>query len=325
MMKLSSAFIKFSALGLVATFCGLAVAQQAYPAKPVRLVVPYAPGGSTSALAHLVGTQLSGAWGQQVVVDHRAGGNTVIASDYLSKSAPDGYTLMLTSNAHVVIPQLLPTPFDPIKDFAPIATISSTELMLLVNPSFPANTLQEFIALAKSKPGQINYASAGTSSATHLAGEILATMAGIKIQHVPYKGSGPAIADLLGGQVQASFQTPIVAIPHLKAGKLKALGVSGENRLAVLPQVPTLAEAGLSGFNVSTWFGMVAPADTPKPIIEKVAQDLKKIMATPEFKEKLAGLGLDPFFTPSAQFGELMKSDMARFAKVIKSANIKLE
>ena len=323
-MTSTRAFLKAVAAVLLAGVAAMAPAQQPYPNKPVRLIVPYATGGSTSALAVLVAKQLSDSWGQQVFVDHKGGGNTVIASDMLAKAPPDGYTLMLTSNAHVLIPQLIATPFDPIKDFAPVATVAVTELILLVHPSLPVNNLQEFIALAKARPGQINYASAGSSSATHIAGEVLATMTGIKIQHVPYKGSGPAIADLLGGQVQASFQTPIVAIPHVKSDKLKALAISGDNRIGALPQLPTFAEAGLPGFTVSTWFGIVAPAGTPRPLVDKVEQEVKKVMSNAEFKEKLAGLGLEPFYTPAAQFSELMKSDMARFSKVIKTSDIKL-
>ena len=325
LQSLLRALARTTLSGLLAALAAVAVAQQPYPTKPVRLVVPYAPGGSTSALAQLVAKQLGDVWGQQVLVDHRSGGNTLIGTEHVAKSAPDGYTLMLTANAHVVIPQLVAAPFDPIKDFAPIATVASTELVLVVHPSVPASTLQEFIALAKAKPGGINYASAGSSSATHLAGELLNTLAGIKLQHVPYRGSGPAISDLLGGHVQASFQTPIVAIPYIKSGRLKALAVSGDNRLAAAPQIPTFAEAGVAGFNAATWFGLVAPAETPRPIVEKVAQDLKKMLAAPEFTEKLAGLGLGPFYTTPAQFADLIKSDTARFSKIIKTSHIKLD
>ena len=258
-------------------------------------------------------------------MDNRGGGNTIIGSEHVAKSVPDGYTLLLTTNAHVVVPQLTTAPFDAIKDFAPIATLSSTEYFLVVHPSLPANTLQEFIALARAKPSQINYASAGGGSANHLAGELFVSMAGAPMQHIPYKGSGPAIADLMGGQVQASFQTPIVSIPFIKSGKMKALAVSGDNRLSAVPNVPTFNEAGLRGFNPSTWYGIVAPAETPRPIIEKLANELKRIAGTPEFKEKLAGLGLDPLYMPSAQFVELIRTDMAKFGRIIKASNIKLE
>ncbi len=324
-MKIGNPFWKFLAAGLLAMFAGLASAQQTYPNKPVRLIVPYATGGSTSALAMLVAKQLGDAWGQQVLVDHKGGANTIIGSELLTKSTPDGYTLLLASNSLVVVPQLTTTPFDPLKDFLPIATVGATQVMLLVHPSLPVNTLQEFIALAKAKPGQINYASAGSASTTHLAGETLASMTGAKIQHVPYKGSGPAIIDLIGGQVQSSFQTPIIGIPHVKAGRLKALALSGDHRLPALAQLPTFAEAGLPGFQASTWFGLFAPANTPRPIVDQVSKEVEKIMTSTEFRDKLASLGLDPFYTPAAQFAELMKSDMERFGRLIKSSNIKLD
>ena len=325
MTKSSISLARLAAAFILAISAFGSSAQQAYPGKPVRLVIPYAPGGSTSVLAMLIARQLGEAWGQQVVVDHRAGGNTTIATDIVAKATPDGYTLLLTSNSHVVIPQLLATPFDPIKDFAPIATVASTELVLMVNPSVPANTLQEFIALARSSPGQINYASAGSSSATHLAGELLATMAAVKIQHVPYKGSGPAISDLVGGQVQASFQTPIVAIPYIRNGKLKALAVTGEARMPAAPQAPTFTEAGLPNFNATTWFGLMAPAGTPRFIIDKVAGDMKKTLTAPEFREKLLVLGLDPFFSAPEQFDALMKSDLVRSGRLIKASNVRLD
>ena len=312
------------ALLLVALSTAIA-AQPAYPSRPVRIVVPFAAGGSTGALAQLLAARLAKAWDQQVLVDPRGGGNTVIGTDLVAKAAPDGYTLLLTSNSHLVIPQLIMTTFDPLKDFTPIATVSRTELILVVNPALSSSTLQEFIALAKLRPGEINYASAGTSSATHLAGELLASMTGLKIQHVPYKGSGPAMTDLLGGQVQASFQTPIVAIPFVRSGKLRALAVSGETRLSALPQTPTFAESGLPGFNATTWFGVIAPAGTPKPVTDKVAQEIEKVLTMPDFRDRLNELGMEPLVSTPTQFGELMKTTRAEAARLIKAANIKLE
>ena len=325
MRKLNHAIGKLAATLSLLVFAGLASAQTAWPVKPVRLVIPYAQGGSTGVLAQLVAARLGEAWGQQVLVDARAGGNTVIGTDYVAKSAPDGYTLLLTSNSHVVIPQLVATSFDALKDFAPIAAISSTELLLTLNPGVEGDTLQQFIALAKARPGSINYASAGNSSATHLAGELLANLAGIRMQHVPYKGSGPAVTDLLGGQVQAAFLPPIVAIPSVKSGKLKALAVSGETRVGALPQVPTFAQAGLNGLAATTWFGIVAPAGVQRPIIEKVEQDLRRMVAAADFKDKLASLGMDPFYLGASPFEELMKTDMARSARLIKASGIKLD
>ena len=298
---------------------------QAYPFKPIRLVVPYPSGGSTTVLARLVSEQLREAWGQQVMVDARGGGNTVVGTENVAKSLPDGYTLLLTTNAHSVVPHLVKVPFDPIKDFVPISMIATTEYVLVIHPGVPANTLQEFTGLAKAKPGQLNYASAGSGSANHLAGELFVSMTSAKIQHIPYKGSGPAVTDLLGGQVQASFQTPIVAIPYIKSGALRALAVSGDTRLVSVPQVPTFTEAGLIGFNPGTWFGIVAPGGTSKLIVDKIADELDRMIAKPEFREKLVGLGLAPSYLPPADFAELIKTDMTRFGKIIEASNIKLD
>lgn len=311
------------AVGLACS--GFNVFAQEWPSRSIRLVVPYPPGGSTTVLARLVSEQLREAWGQQVIVDARGGGNTVVGTENVAKSLPDGYTLLLTTNAHSVVPHLVKVPFDPIKDFVPISMIATTEYVLVVHPGVAANTLQEFTALAKAKPGQLNYASAGSGSANHLAGELFVSMASAKIQHIPYKGSGPAVTDLLGGQVQASFQTPIVAIPYIKSGALRALAVSGNTRLVSVPQVPTFTEAGLIGFNPGTWFGIVAPVGTPKLIVDKIADELNRMIAKPEFREKLVGLGLAPSYLPPTDFAELIKTDMTRFGKIIEASNIKLD
>jgi tripartite-type tricarboxylate transporter receptor subunit TctC len=309
---------------LIAAIGGQAMAQ-AFPAKPVRIIVAFPPGGGTDIVARLVGQRLADLWGQQVIVDARGGGNTVVGTENVAKSLPDGYTLLLTTNAHSVVPHLVKVPFDPINDFVPISMIATTEYVLVVHPVVPANTLQEFTALAKAKPGQLNYASAGSGSANHLAGEQFVSMTSAKIQHIPYKGSGPAVTDLLGGQVQASFQTPIVAIPYIKSGALRALAVSGDTRLVSVPQVPTFTEAGLIGFNPGTWFGIVAPEGTPKLIVDKIANELNRMIAKPEFREKLVGLGLAPSYLPPADFAKLIKTDLMRFGKIIKASDIKLD
>ncbi len=309
---------------LLTLACG-AAAQQAYPGKPIRLIVPYAPAGSASILARLVGQKLTESWSQQVIVDNRPGGNTIIGTEAAAKSAPDGYTLLLAPSSHVITPLLAATPYDAIKDFAPVATIASSEYLLLLNPSVPANSLQEFIALAKSKPGQLNYSSAGSGGAAHIAGEMFNLMAGVKMQHIPYKGGGPAVTDLIGGQVQLSFQTPIVSIPHISNGKLKAVAYTGDARLSALPQVPTFTEAGLANFDVKYWFGILAPAGTPRGIIDKLSTEIAKSLGIPDFREKLLGQGMEPFISSPEQLANLMKSDTVRFGKVIKAANIKLE
>ena len=325
-MKSSAAVARILTVGMLIGFAGSAAAQQVYPNKPIRFIVPFPPGGSTSIVARLVGQKLTESWGQQVIVDNRAGGNTIIGTEALLKSRPDGYTIMIVVMTHVVIPNLLPnSPYDPTKDFAAVATLAGSELVLVLHPSVPANNLQEFIALAKSKPGQLNYASTGRGGPNHLAAELFNVMAGVKMQHIPYKGGGPALTELIGGQVQLTFNVPLNLIPHIKAGKLKALAISGETRLPALPQVPTFTEAGLPGFDVNLWQGVVTLAGTPKEIIGRLSTEITKILAMPDIKEKLVSQGMGPLISTPDQFAALMKADMARFAKIIKTANIKLE
>ena len=323
-MKACTAVARIVAVGGLIGLCGPAAAQP-YPSKPIRLITPFPPGGTTTPLARLIGQKLSESWGQQVIVDNRPGGNTIIGTEALAKSPPDGHTIMVMTSAHVVNPNLLTTPYDAIKDFAAVATLTSSEFVLAINASVPANNLQELIALAKSRPGQLNYASSSSGGTTHLAGAFFSILAGIKAQHVPYKGGGPALTDLLGGQVQMFFNTPIVFLPHFKSGRLKAIAISGEKRNSSLPQVPTFTEAGLPGFYVGYWNGVLAPAGTPKAIIDKLSAEIGRILATPDAKDKLLSQGLDPFISTPEQFAALMKADMLRFANIIKSANIKLE
>jgi tripartite-type tricarboxylate transporter receptor subunit TctC len=324
-MKFMQVFANVVTLAGLLVVSGTVHAQQSYPDKPIRLVVPYPPGGSTVTLARLIGEALREAWGQQVIVDPRGGGNTVVGTEQVSRASPDGYTLLLTTNGHVVVPQMVTTTFNPIKDFVPVAGIAITEYILVVHPSVQANTVEEFIALAKARPNHINYASAGSGSANHLAGELFATMTGAQIQHIPYKGSGPAVADLLGGQVQSSFQTPIVALPHITAGTMRALAVTGATRLPAAPQVPTFAQSGLPGFSPGTWFGIVAPAGTPQPIAAKLAGELNRIVSNPEFRGKLTGLGLTPAYVPTVQFEELIRTDFKKFGDIIKRSGIKID
>jgi tripartite-type tricarboxylate transporter receptor subunit TctC len=310
---------------LVAAVPGLAESQSAYPTKPVRMIVPFPPGGGNDLLARIIGQKLGDTWGQPVIIDNKPGGNTIVGTEALARAAPDGYTLMLTSSSHVIIPSLLNLPFDAIKDFAPVTTVSLSELVLAVNPEVPAKTVRELIALAKSKPGQLNFASGGSGNPNHLAGEMFNSVAGTKVVHVPYKGGGPALTDLVGGQVQMFFVASAVVLPFLKTGKLNALAISGGHRLAALPDVPTFTEAGLPNFDVGQWYAILAPAGTPKPVIDKVAADVAKALALPDVKEKLAAQGMEPFVTSPAQLGELMNKDLARYAKLIKSADIKME
>jgi tripartite-type tricarboxylate transporter receptor subunit TctC len=325
MTKFSAAVGRILTAGALIALIGQAVAQHTYPNKPIRLLVPYAPGGSSSISARLISQKLSEGWDQQVLVENRPGGNTIIATEALAKSAPDGYTILFLDTTHTIIAHLMPLPYDIIKDFAPVATVHSQDFVVVLNPAVAANTLQELIALAKSKPGYLNYASPGAGGIQHLAGELFSGMAGIKMQHIPYKGSGLILPDLISGQVQLSFQSPAVALPHIKSGRIKAVAVSGMTRVPALPQVPTIAESGLPGYDVQAWFGIVAPAGTPRDIIAKIATDVGRTLALPEFRERLAENGMKPFVSTPEQFVALIKADSAKYAKIIKDANIKFE
>jgi len=324
-IRLPLAATRMLTLSILMAVAASAAAQQAYPNKPIRFITPYAPGGSTTVMARLVGQKLSERWGQQVFVDNRPGGNTIIGTEALVKSPPDGYTILLVASTHVILSNLTTTPYDPIKDFAPIATLGVSPQVLVLNASVPANTVQEVIALAKSKPGQLNFASSGAGGPTHLSGELFNIIAGVKTQHIPYKGAGPATIDLIGGQVQMFYSVPINIIAHVKSGKLKGIAVTGETRLTALPRMPTFTEAGLPAFDVKTWNGVLAPAGTPKQIIDKLSTEIGAILATPAAKEIFDGQGMHTFVSTPDQFGALMRSDMAKYLKVIKAANIKID
>ncbi len=304
----------------------VSLAQSNYPTKPIRFISPYAAGGSTTAMARVVGQKLTESWGQNVIIDNRPGGNTIIGTETLAKSPPDGYTIIMTTNAHLINPNLFPKlPYDPIKDFAPVTTVYSSEFVLVVNPTVPANNLQELIALAKARPGQLNYATTGTGGSGHLANEMMNMLAGIKTQHIPYKGAGPALVDLIGGQVQLFINNPLTVIAHIQSGRLRGIAVTGESRIPALPQVPTFSESGLRGLDVKPWFFVLAPAGTPKPIIDKLATEISRIVATPEVQDFLAKQGMNPFISSTAQLSAMMKTELVKWAKVIKAANIKLE
>jgi len=310
---------------LMLGIAGSGAAQQTYPSKPIRFITPYAPGGATDVIARLTGQKLSEAWGRPVVVENRAGGNTVIGTEVVAKSAPDGHTIILVGTTHVANASLVKTSYDAIRDFATVSTVTSNETVLVVHPSVPANTLQEFVALAKSRPGQLNYATSSTGGPTHLPAELFNMLAGIRTQQIPYKGGGPAMSDLLGGQVHMVFAIPSNVVAHVKSGKLKGIVVSGDTRLAALPQVPTAAEAGLPGFDAKNWYGILAPAGTPAPIIQKMSAEISRILVLPDVKEKLMSLGMDPFYSTPEQFAAMMKADLATYARIIKTANIKMD
>jgi tripartite-type tricarboxylate transporter receptor subunit TctC len=324
-MKSFNLMVHAVTAALLLGITGPAAAQQAYPNKAIRFISPYAPGGATDVICRLIGQKLSEAWSVPVVVENRAGGNTVIGTEFVSKSAPDGYTIVLVGTTHVANASLIKTPYDALKDFSPVASVTSNETVLVVHPSVPANTLQEFIALAKAKPGVLNFATSSTGGPTHIPAELFNIVAGTKMQQIPYKGGGPAMTDLLGGQVQVVFAIPSNVVGHVKSGKLRALAVTGEKRLAALPQVPTAIESGLKGFDGQNWYGILAPAGTPVPVVNKMSSEIAKILAQPDVSEKLQGQGMDPYYLNPEQFTGLMKSDLAKYTKVIRTANIKMD
>lgn len=325
MMKFFVATAQIVSASLLMAFVGGAIAQQAYPTKPMHIIVTFAPGGSNDILARLFGPKLTEAWGQPVIVDNRPGANGVNGAVDLIKAAPDGHTIMMHSSTHIITPLLVKVPYDTIKDFAPVASVCLSEDVLVINPSVQANNLKELIALAKSKPGQLNFGSSGNGGSLHLAGELFAIMAGIKMQHIPYKGALPVVTDLIGGQVQLFFSPPIVVLPHIKSGKIKALAISGKARNAALPQVPTFTEAGLPGFEVGVWQGFFAPPATPKAIVDKLSAQIGKIVAMPDINKALASQGMEPYITGPEQFAAVIKADVAKWGKIIKTANVKLE
>jgi tripartite-type tricarboxylate transporter receptor subunit TctC len=319
------ALTRLITVGLTLGLAAESNAQPVYPAKPIRFISPYPPGGTTDIMARLIGVKLTESWGQPVLVDNRPGGNTLIGSEAMIKSAPDGYTLLSILTSHVIVPNLAPTPFDVIKDFAAVATVASTQLVLVVHPSVPAHSLQQLIALAKGKPGQLNYGSGGSGTVTHLAGEFFNMQAGIKTQHIPYKGSAQALVDAVGGQIHMYFSPPIMALPHLKNGRLRALTLTGDKPIGALPGLRPASESGLKDFVVNIWYGFLAPAATPKPIIDKLNAEIARILALPDIREKLVSQGMDPFVSTPEQFATLIRADLAKFTQIIKRANIKLE
>lgn len=308
-------------------YVGSTLAQSSYPSRPIRFIVANAPGGSNSFVARLVGDSLSVNLGQQVVVDNRAGGDGVIAAETLKRASPDGHTILLASAALVIRPLLHPNKvYDGfLQEFVPIAALVSTQYILVVNSTITAQDVKELIALARLKPGYFKAAVSNIGGVNHLALELFNVLAGVKIKPVPYKGGGPGMTALIGGEVSLAINNAITVGPHVRSGKLRALGVGGSERLETMPQVPTFAEAGLPGYAARNWFGVVAPARTPRTIVNKLAAELATIQAQPAFKEKLATQGVQPFIAGPEQFAAFIKTESARYAHVIKQANVKVE
>jgi tripartite-type tricarboxylate transporter receptor subunit TctC len=299
---------------------------QAYPTKPVRVIIPFAAGGPADFMLRLVGPKLSEAWGQPVILDNRGGANQMLGSELAARSQPDGYTLLVTTGGSAINVSLYPKmPYDTLKDFAPISLIATGPNLAVIHPAVPARNLAEFITYARSKPGQLVYASAGAGAPSHLAVELFSTMAKIQMVHVPYKGMAPGMTDLLGGQVQLAFPTISAGITHARAGRLRALGVTTAKRSPAAPDVPTIAEAALPGFEASNWYGMVAPARTPPPIIRKVHDDIARALATPDVRERMLNQGMDPTTNAPEEFSAYIRSEIAKWAKVVKASGAKPE
>lgn len=325
-MRFSTMIVRVVSLGLLLAAAGTVIAQQPYPSRPVRFIIPYPPGGSTDPMGRMIATKLTERWVQSVVVDNRPGGNTIIGTDLLAKAAPDGYTIGWLGGAFFSLPSLFPNlPFDVFRDFVGVTTFGKTRIVLVLHPSVAANNLQEFIALAKAKPGEFNFASSGAGTNVHLSGELFNQVTGTRMVHIPYKGSGPATIDLLAGRVQLSFQVPITVIPMINAGKLKAIAVTGDTRLTALAQVPTFSEAGLPNFGWTSVTGIIAPAKTPRPVLGKIASEVAAILAAPSTQEFMAKQGAEPFPSTPEQTTTVIKEEIASYTKIIKEAGIKYQ
>jgi tripartite-type tricarboxylate transporter receptor subunit TctC len=306
---------------------GAAACAQSYPVKPVRWIVPLPPGGSTDLISRMIAQKLADAWRMQVVVDNRPGAAGTLGLGLAAKSPPDGYTIVLAQTGNVAIaPGLYPRlAYDPVKDLAPVTQVLSTPMILVAHPSLPVKGVGELVALARAKPDTITYATGGSGGQVHLSFALLASMAGIKMVHVPYKGVGPALVELIGGQVAISLTSIPPAMPHIAAGKLRALGVSSARRFKSLPEVPTIAEAGVAGYEVSVWYGVMMPAGTPRELIARVNTDIVRILGQPEVQERFSGEGGDMVAGTPEAFGAYIRAEIARWTKVITETGVKVD
>ena len=298
-----------------------------YPAKPVRLQVGYTPGGAVDVSARLVAQRLTAAFGQTFIVENRPGVDGILASDFVAKAAPDGQILGYISAGHTMNPALHPKslPYHPLNDFAPVSIVATGTQTLVVNPSLPVRNVKELVALARTKPGQINFASSGTGGPMHLCGELLKLSAGIDIVHVPYKGGGPALNDVIGGQIEMTFIGAPASMPHIRSGRLRVLAVSTAKRVAALPDVPTVAEAGYPGFDVGALYAVLAPARTPAPIVNRLSGELAKIVKIPELRERLGGLGLETVGSTPQQLTDFMRADLDKWHKLVQRIGLKTD
>ena len=317
---------RFVAAVLFAIGAGAAFAQT-YPTKPVRMIVPFPAGGATDIVGRLIAQKLTEAWGPQVIVDNRGGAGGTIGSDIAAKSPPDGYTILVgTSSTHAIAPSLYSKlAYDPVRDFAPVTLIANATILLAVHPSVPAKNVRELIALAKRQPNALSFASSGNGGISHLVGEQFKSLAGIQVLHVPYKGDTPALIDLVSGQVSLMFGTAVSFLPYVKSGRLNALAVTNPKRSPIAPNVPTVAESGLPGFEALQWFGIFAPAGTSKEIVARLNAEIVKILRLPDVRERLSSLGADVVGNTPEQFAEFQRADAAKWAKVVKQSGAKIE
>jgi len=299
----------------------------AYPDKSVRLVVPFAAGGALDVVARIVGQKLTETWGRQIVIDNRLGAGGNIGAEFVAKAPPDGYTLLMSSVTTQAINMslLAKPPYDFVRDYAPVALVASAPLALVIHASLPAKSVKEFIALAKAHPGELNYFSSGTGTGTHLAAVIFDQLAGVQTTHVPYKGGAQGLGDLLSGQVQFAMSTIGLVEPHVQTGRLRLLGVGSVKRYTRLPQIPTIAESGVKGYEAEQWYGVVGPAGTPVAVVNKLAAEIKTIVANPDVRERFYSQGIEPVYATPEEFAVYIKASVAKYAKVIKTLGLKVE
>jgi tripartite-type tricarboxylate transporter receptor subunit TctC len=311
---------------LIACGAALDAPAQAYPTRPVRLIVPFAPGGGTDIIARLVAQELTQTWGQTVVVDNRGGSGGIIGTNLAVKSTPDGYTMVLCSLGVSYAPALYSRlPYSTEKDLLPVSLVATQPFVYVVTPSLGVNSMKELIALAKSKPGQIRYGSGGAGGSSHLGTELLRTMTGIELVHVPYKGTGPALTAMLAGEIQVQLIGISSVVPHMKTGRMRALAVSGAKRSAAAPEVPTVAESGVAGYAFDVWYGMLFPAGTPRAIVGKVNADINRVLKSAALAQRFAAVGLEPSGNSAEAFANMLRAEIAKWRKVVREANIKVE
>jgi tripartite-type tricarboxylate transporter receptor subunit TctC len=298
---------------------------QTYPAKPIRMIVALAPGGGVDSTARTVGEKLTQAWGQPVLIENRPGAGGTIAAEAVARAAPDGYTLLMTSSGHASTPSLYKLPYDAITDFAPVTLVVVAPSVLVVHPSLPVRSVKEFVAFAKARPNELLFASSGNGSPPHMGMELLKLMTGIRMVHVPYKGTAPSITDLIAGRVSATASGAVSTMPHVNAGRLRALAVTSGKRSLGVPQLPTVAEAGIPGFANDVWFGLFAPAATPRNVVARLYEEISRAIAQPELKERMLASGLEPLGNSPDEFAAYFRAEVAKWSRVIRAAGIRLD